>query len=186
MWSITPVGRSLAESDMKSVVSRVREMGRQVRPQSDPDGPEVTGGEVSDEGWQDQLLHVLQAMPPDAFERLSQRILRECGFTKVEVKGKSGDGGIDGIGAGMSVRPARTRGDSATQLAPAASSDRPDDGRQAYRHDRLRPYRAGDRGAAAWALYAPGSAMFDTRRLCAPRWCAPRPSHSVAALPNGN
>jgi len=73
---------------MKSVVSRVREMGRQVRPQSDPDGPEVTGGEVSDEGWQDQLLHVLQAMPPDAFERLSQRILRECGFTKVEVKGK--------------------------------------------------------------------------------------------------
>jgi hypothetical protein len=37
-------------------------------------------------------------MPPDAFERLAQRILRESGFIKVEVKGKSGDGGIDGIG----------------------------------------------------------------------------------------
>jgi len=37
-------------------------------------------------------------MPPDAFERLAQRILRESGFVKVEVKGKSGDGGIDGIG----------------------------------------------------------------------------------------
>ena len=37
-------------------------------------------------------------MAPDAFERLSQRLLREAGFTKVEVKGKSGDGGIDGIG----------------------------------------------------------------------------------------
>jgi restriction system protein len=37
-------------------------------------------------------------MPAAAFERLSQRILREAGFTKVEVKGKSGDGGIDGIG----------------------------------------------------------------------------------------
>ena len=35
---------------------------------------------------------------PDAFERLAQRLLRESGFTKVEVTGKSGDGGIDGVG----------------------------------------------------------------------------------------
>lgn len=34
----------------------------------------------------------------DAFERLCQRILRESGFTKVEVTGRSGDGGIDGFG----------------------------------------------------------------------------------------
>lgn len=32
------------------------------------------------------------------FERLAQRVLRECGFTQVEVTGKSGDGGIDGKG----------------------------------------------------------------------------------------
>ena len=32
------------------------------------------------------------------FERLCQRIFREKGFVKVEVTGKSGDGGIDGIG----------------------------------------------------------------------------------------
>ena len=37
-------------------------------------------------------------MKPDAFERLAQRILREAGFVKVEVTGRSGDGGIDGIG----------------------------------------------------------------------------------------
>ena len=37
-------------------------------------------------------------MKPDAFERLSQRFLRELGFTNVEVTGKSGDGGIDGVG----------------------------------------------------------------------------------------
>jgi restriction system protein len=41
---------------------------------------------------------VLRALPPDAFERLAQRILREAGFIKVEVTGRSGDGGIDGIG----------------------------------------------------------------------------------------
>jgi restriction system protein len=37
-------------------------------------------------------------MKPDAFERLSQRIMRESGFMRVEVTGRSGDGGIDGIG----------------------------------------------------------------------------------------
>lgn len=48
--------------------------------------------------WSDLLLNHLKAMEPSAFERLSQRILRESGFVKVEVTGKSGDGGIDGTG----------------------------------------------------------------------------------------
>ena len=50
------------------------------------------------EDWKSILLSVLGDMPPDAFERLAQRLLREAGFTKVEVRGKSGDGGIDGVG----------------------------------------------------------------------------------------
>ena len=37
-------------------------------------------------------------MDPAAFERLAQRMLREAGFIKVEVTGRSGDGGIDGTG----------------------------------------------------------------------------------------
>jgi restriction system protein len=37
-------------------------------------------------------------MSPSAFERLIQRILREKGFSQVEVTGKTGDGGIDGKG----------------------------------------------------------------------------------------
>jgi restriction endonuclease Mrr len=36
--------------------------------------------------------------PPDSFERLARRLLREAGFVSVTVTGKSGDGGIDGIG----------------------------------------------------------------------------------------
>lgn len=48
--------------------------------------------------WSDALLKVLRTMPPDAFERLTQRLLRESGFVRVEVTGKSGDGGIDGSG----------------------------------------------------------------------------------------
>ncbi len=37
-------------------------------------------------------------MKPAAFERLCQRILKDSGFIKVDVTGRSGDGGIDGIG----------------------------------------------------------------------------------------
>lgn len=48
--------------------------------------------------WRDQLLAALKTMEPSAFERLCQRLLRESGFVKVEVTGKSGDGGIDGVG----------------------------------------------------------------------------------------
>ena len=60
---------------------------------------------VEDEGasqllldWKHRLLETLKAMDPSGFERLSQRLLRESGFTKVEVRGKTGDGGIDGVG----------------------------------------------------------------------------------------
>ena len=51
-----------------------------------------------DEEWHDQLYSVLKDMDPTAFERLCQRILRESGFTKVEVTKASRDGGIDGKG----------------------------------------------------------------------------------------
>lgn len=48
--------------------------------------------------WRDILLRTLKTMDPSAFERLSMRLLREAGFRNVEVLGRSGDGGIDGVG----------------------------------------------------------------------------------------
>ena len=51
-----------------------------------------------DTKWKDDLYDLLFQMDPSAFERLFQRILRESGFTQVDVTGRSGDGGIDGIG----------------------------------------------------------------------------------------
>lgn len=48
--------------------------------------------------WKRKLSDTLQNMNPYAFERLSQRLLRECGFCQVNVTKKSNDGGIDGTG----------------------------------------------------------------------------------------
>jgi len=61
-------------------------------------------GEPDDEqlpterSWKEQLLEQLMSMAPDAFERLAKRLLREADFDSVNVTGKSGDGGIDGLG----------------------------------------------------------------------------------------
>jgi len=54
--------------------------------------------------YQTELLNTLQGLPPDGFERLCQRLLRESGFEQVKVTGKSGDGGIDGTGI-LQVNP---------------------------------------------------------------------------------
>ena len=40
----------------------------------------------------------LQTLPAAGFERFCQRLLRESGFEEVTITGRSGDGGIDGIG----------------------------------------------------------------------------------------
>ena len=50
------------------------------------------------------LQTILLEMPAEGFERLCQRLLRESGFEKVQITGKSGDGGLDGIGV-LQVNP---------------------------------------------------------------------------------
>jgi restriction system protein len=66
--------------------------------ESTPDPATDGGMEPLEPHWKDKLLGVLRNLQPEAFERLAQRVLREAGFIKVEVTGRSGDGGIDGIG----------------------------------------------------------------------------------------
>lgn len=50
------------------------------------------------EPWKTELADTLCNMNPYAFERLAMLLLRECGFSQLQVTKKSGDGGIDGTG----------------------------------------------------------------------------------------
>lgn len=102
VWSITDVGERMTETDVEHVPSLVRRQDYDSR-RLEPPAEETDGG--ADEPaptelqpWRDALLAQLRQMDPSAFERLAQRLLREAGFIKVEVTGRSGDGGIDGIG----------------------------------------------------------------------------------------
>lgn len=54
--------------------------------------------------YREKLMTLLYSLPPNGFERLCQRILRESDFQEVVVTGRSGDGGIDGIGV-LQINP---------------------------------------------------------------------------------
>lgn len=104
VWSITSDFAQVDTIDAKQLVSEVRQKqnkSKDTTPQSvDIDDPEDDGVSEPDEvkPWRARLADILQNMDPYGFERLTQRVLRECGFSQVEVTKKSGDGGIDGTG----------------------------------------------------------------------------------------
>ena len=106
VWSITKVGEALTPAAIRAVPSRVRkQVSEDRRARGGIKGEEIASElENEDEAeagavyWKDELLSVIRGLNPDAFERLAQRILREAGFLTVQVTGRSGDGGIDGIG----------------------------------------------------------------------------------------
>ncbi|MGQ0528491.1 MAG: restriction endonuclease [Panacagrimonas sp.] len=72
---------------------------------SEPIAEQVAEGTGSvPKDYREEVLDVLMSLPPAGFERLSQRLLREAGFTQVVVTGQSNDGGIDGFGL-LQVNP---------------------------------------------------------------------------------
>lgn len=97
VWSLTEKGTKVHSVDPEEVKRFVR--FKHVRQESPSlDSEESVNEPDVEHQWRDSLLQVLLALRPDQFERLCQRILRESGFVKVEVSGRSGDGGIDGTG----------------------------------------------------------------------------------------
>ena len=106
VWSITPDGRgALVSGDEPAIVRFVRRASSKSRREvsAADDIASTLEGEAPAESadgasWRERLLMALGVMHPSAFERLCQRLLREAGFARVEVTGKTGDGGIDGTG----------------------------------------------------------------------------------------
>ena len=106
VWVLTPKGNDTNAVDPRQVVRFVQERGRgkigkiAVKNSESPIGPGIVevAEAVQEESWREELLARLLELSPAAFERLSQRLLRESGFVEVKVTGRSGDGGIDGVG----------------------------------------------------------------------------------------
>jgi len=111
VWSLTERGRStsLTHEQARVIFLRwVKIFQEQRRAKAAADEPiaelvaEGTGTPSND--YRSETLELLLALPPEGFERLSQRLLREAGFRQVVVTGQSGDGGIDGYGT-LQINP---------------------------------------------------------------------------------
>lgn len=106
VWRLTPHGATVTAEAVAAIPREVHQalygLKKGRKSKDDPTEASELPADLAalDESltWVEQLLQRLQALPPDAFERLCQRMLREKGFAKVEVTGRSGDGGIDGTG----------------------------------------------------------------------------------------
>lgn len=114
VWTLEPPARSYLDMDPSEAAAALRAADSEVRRQrrldkiaSEAASYEATTEEDADVAppelddayeWTDRLIARLLELSPAAFERLAQRLLREAGFKNVEVTGRSGDGGIDGIG----------------------------------------------------------------------------------------
>ncbi len=105
VWSLTEKGRAahLSVEGAAEIFSRwvkvfTGKRKAKVSP-TEPIAEQVAeAGGATPRDYRSETLGILMTLPPAGFERLSQRVLREAGFTQVTVTGKSGDGGIDGFG----------------------------------------------------------------------------------------
>jgi restriction system protein len=107
VWNLTEKGRTtqLTSDEAVSLFNAIHKQFTTERKKSKPEKTveeDNASPEVVDH--REALVNILLELPPDGFERLCQRLLRESGFEKVQVTGKSGDGGLDGIGI-LQVNP---------------------------------------------------------------------------------
>lgn len=119
VWSLTPAGNKIiinSHDDSLLLFKSVQETFKQKDGQ--PSQNPVVDDEIDNQNYQDQsinsklshrdqLISVLRNLTANGFERICQRLLRESGFKRVTVTGKTGDGGIDGEGI-LEINPLMT------------------------------------------------------------------------------
>mgnify|MGYP000390615176 CR=1 FL=1 len=111
VWSLSDKGRAIELLSLHEALSIFKEVHSEFQSDEVPTEeayPEKENSEESiapndtairdDPSYRKKLLDILTSLPPEGFERLCQRLLRESGFEQVTVTGRSGDGGIDGHG----------------------------------------------------------------------------------------
>ncbi len=109
VWTLTNSGRTanLSHDAALQIFNDVHKQfssdKKQKKVDSEKNKPNET--EISEDvDHRTELMNILLGLSPEGFERLCQRLLRESGFEKVEITGRSGDGGLDGIGV-LQVNP---------------------------------------------------------------------------------
>ena len=104
VWALTKLAKEQKHVTPRTVVKEVRDADRTASRQKNKkqknEQIELIDSDTAEaQDWKEELYYLLtKEISADAFERLTQRLLRESGFVQVEVTGRTGDGGIDGKG----------------------------------------------------------------------------------------
>ena len=104
VWETTSLGRELSEEAIEPLwreyKTKRRAERRRKRQQVESESADTEADEetADTEDWKESLLEQMLVMSATGFERLAQRLLRAAGFINTTVTGRSGDGGIDGVG----------------------------------------------------------------------------------------
>lgn len=105
VWTLTEKGRTSAQMGHAEALAIFRHVQSEVssgKREGDQDPASGENGAPPEnlpaQDHRGKVFETLHALPPSGFERFCQRLLRESGFEEVTVTGRSGDGGIDGIG----------------------------------------------------------------------------------------
>lgn len=103
VWALTKLAKEKKQVSPQDVVKTVRDADKlATKPNKKAKNEQIELEDIDapeTQGWREELYRVLiKEVSADAFERLTQRLLRESGFVQVEVTGRTGDGGIDGKG----------------------------------------------------------------------------------------
>ena len=107
VWTLTDLGREtdeLSAAQVEDIRRKVAAARREVARDSSEDDEAADASAPTDEAeaassdHREAVRELLRSISAAGFERFCQRLLRESGFERVEVTGRSGDGGIDGHG----------------------------------------------------------------------------------------
>lgn len=103
VWTVTEAGQNASQEQMVPLHQKFVNESKK-KPKKKGSAKANVSSEIdqveaeAEADWKDALLETLLKMSPTAFERLAQRLLRESGFSSAVVTGRTGDGGIDGLG----------------------------------------------------------------------------------------
>lgn len=107
VWSVTAKGREVTEADIRplhtefSAENRKKNAARKSAQAASrrADEPDTNIAEAENQtDWKDALLDTLLTISPDAFERLTQRLLREAGFSSASITRRNTNGDMEGLG----------------------------------------------------------------------------------------
>lgn len=108
VWTLSELGQRTALTQAQALdlfhAARAKMRALQVRETPEDADDEVESPPEAAGNHRRAAHELLMKLSAKGFERFSQRLLREAGFQDVEVIGRSGDGGIDGIGI-LQVNP---------------------------------------------------------------------------------